>query len=194
MIKNKSDYLEYRRLDKLALGIPESKKFPMPFFDDVWKFQIALRKAEYAVNCKKGIVYLPYRIIRKLRFHRLSVKYGFTIPLNVFDAGLSIAHYGTIAVNSAAKVGKFCRIQEGVNIGASGGDKSPQIGDYVFLGTGAKVMGDIKIGDHVAVGAGAVVTRSCEENSVTLAGVPAKKISDNNSDIFICSAVFESEK
>lgn len=194
MIRSKKDLSEYMYLDKIALRIPKNKKRPSPFKDEVWKFEIALRKAEYAENCLNSIIYLPYKLYLKLKFHRMSVRCGFSIPLNVFDAGLSIAHYGTIVVNSAAKVGRFCRIQEGVNIGASGGDLSPQIGDYVFIGSGAKIIGDVKIGNHVAVGAGAVVTRTCEENSVTLAGVPAKKISDNNSDVFLCKAIFEEDR
>lgn len=189
MIKSKSDLKEYLQLDKIALG-KEKVRRPKLFSDEVWRFQISLRKAEYAQNCKQGILFLPYRLYRKLIFHRLSVKCGFTIPLNVFDAGLSIAHYGTIVVNDHAKVGRFCRIQEGVNIGASGGDASPVIGDYVFIGSGAKLMGEIKIGNHVAIGAGAVVVHSFDDNNITIAGVPAKKISDNNSDAFIAAGCF----
>ena len=194
MIESKSDLVKFLHYDKIALRIDEGKKRPKLFSDEVWRFEIALRKAEYAYNCKKGIVNLPYRLIRKFIYHKQSVKLGYTIPMNVFDMGLSIAHYGTIVVNDNARVGKFCRIQEGVNIGASGDEKAPIIGDYVFLGSGAKLMGDIKIGDHIAVGAGAVVVNSFEENNITFAGVPAIKISSNNSDAFIASACFEKGK
>lgn len=185
MIRSKHDLEEYLKMDKKALGISDNKHFPIPFYDDVWRFEIALRKAEYAENCKTGLAFLPFRLYRKLRFHRLSVRYGYTIPLNVFGPGLSIAHYGNIVVNSHARVGKFCRIQEGVNIGASGNNLSPVIGDYVFLGSGAKIIGAITIGNHIAVGAGAVVVTSFESDDITLAGVPAKKVSDNNSDIYL---------
>ena len=169
----------------MHLGISSSKKIPLPFYDEVWKFQIALRKAEYAVNCKKGILNLPYRIWRKLIFHRLSVKLGFSIPLNVFGPGLSIAHYGTIVVNSKAKIGENCRIQEGVCIGASGSTEAPVIGENVFIGSGAKIIGNIEIGNNIAIGAGAVVTKSFTEDGITVAGVPAKKISDEDSSRFI---------
>lgn len=120
-----------------------------------------------------------------MKYHRLGVKLGFTIPLNVFDEGLSIAHYGTIVVNSNSVIGKNCRIQEGVNIGASGGDKAPRIGDNVFIGTGAKIIGDVVIGDNIAIGANAVVTKSFVDNGITLAGVPAKIISHNDSSRFL---------
>ena len=183
MIKSKEDLTLYLKQDKIRLGI--ERRFPRPFYDEVWKFEIALRKAEYAVNCKKGTVYLPYRLLRKLIFHQRSRQCGFTIPLNVFGAGLSIAHYGTIVVNDKAVIGENCRIQEGVTIGASGGSDAPVIGNNVFIGSGAKILGKIEIADNVAIGAGAVVTKSCFKQNATLAGVPAKVIGDKGSGRFI---------
>lgn len=185
MIENKADLKRFLERDKKMLMIPSNQKFPRPFYDEVWKFQIALRKAEYAVNCKKGLISLPYRLWRKLIFHRISVKLGFSIPVNVFDEGLSIAHYGTIVVNSKAHIGKNCRIQESVCIGSTGSLKAPFIGDNVFIGSGAKIIGDIEIEDNIAIGAGAVVTKSFTENGITIAGVPAKKISEEGSSKFI---------
>ena len=117
-----------------------------------------------------------------MKLHKNSVKLGFSIPINVFGPGLSIAHYGTIVVNSAARVGKNCRIQEGVNIGATNGQRSaPKIGDNVFIGTGAKIIGDVTVASDVAIGANAVVVKSITEQGTTWGGVPARKISDNSS-------------
>lgn len=183
MIRNKRDLYHYLEQDKIALGIANTKRRPRPFYDETWRFQIALRKAEYALNCKnKNIIYLLWN---KLRFHLLSVKYGFSIPLNVFKEGLSIAHYGTIVVNSNARIGKNCRIQENVNIGSTGNDKAPKIGNNVFIGTGAKIIGNIEIADNISIGAGAVVVDSFLEKGITIGGVPAKKISNNDSSCFI---------
>lgn len=121
-------------------------------------------------------------MIIKLRYHKLSIKLGINIPPNVFGPGLSIAHYGTIVVNSNSRVGKNCRIQEGVNIGATNGKASaPQIGNNVFIGSGAKIIGKVTIADDVAIGAGCVVVKSITEKGITVAGVPAKKVSDHNS-------------
>lgn len=131
-------------------------------------------------------------ILNKLKYKRLSLKLGFSIPLGVFAEGLSIAHYGTIVVNSAAKVGKNCRIQEGVNIGATNGStKAPIIGNNVFIGTGAKIIGNITIADDVAIGANAVVVKSITEPGTTWGGVPAKKISSNNSHSNLSPYLFE---
>lgn len=53
---------------------------------------------------------------------------------------------------------------------------SPVIGDNVFIGSGAKVMGNIHIASNTIIGAGAVVVKNIDEEYTTWAGVPAKMI------------------
>lgn len=185
MIQTKQDLKEYLSCDQYALH-QERRRRPRIGRDEIWRFEILLRKAEYYTNARKNLIDKILYVIYKTRFHHISVKLGFSIPMNVFGKGLSIAHYGSIVVNSNAKIGEYCRIQECVTIGStSGSDKAPQIGDFVFIGSGARLIGDIKIGNNVAIGANAVVTKSCEENHVTLAGIPAKIISKHGSDGFV---------
>lgn len=192
MITTKKELDYYLLQDAIALRC--NKKRPRLFGDEVWKYQIILRKAEYYANsfhnAKKYLLF--HYIWYKFKLHKHSVKLGFSIPINVFGPGLSIAHYGTIVVNSAAKVGKNCRIHEGVNIGATNGSAAaPRIGDNVFIGTGAKIIGDLSIADDVAIGANAVVVQSIVERGVTYGGVPAKKISSNNSHSNLAPKLFE---
>ena len=183
MIQSKKELKNYLEQDRLALHY--TKKRPGIIKDEIWKFEILLRKNEYCTNCLHKIWHLPYKAVVKFLYHRLAVRLGFSIPLNCFGPGLSIAHYGLLTVGNA-QVGKNCRIQEGVNIGATGGSNlAAAIGDNVFIGTGAKIIGNIKIADDVAIGAGAVVTKDILEAGITVAGVPAKKISNNNSHAFI---------
>ena len=192
MITTKAELKYFLLQDAIALGC--NRKKPRLFGDDIWKYQIILRKTEYYTNSfRSNKKYLIFHYIwYKIKLHKYSLKLGFSIPINVFGPGLSIAHYGTIVVNSAAKVGKNCRIQEGVNIGATNGSASaPQIGDNVFIGTGAKIIGDISIANDVAIGANAVVVKSITESGVTYGGVPAKKISSNNSHSNLSSELFE---
>ena len=182
MIRTKEEYYKYLEVDKIALGKKESKR-PKIIGDEIWKFQILLRKCEYYTNCKSGTINKILFYYHKLRFKKASIKLGFTIPLNVFGQGLSIAHYGTIVVNENAKIGQNCRIHEGVTIGATGGNpKAAKIGDNVFIGSGAKIIGDITIGNNTAIGANAVVVKSYEENNITLVGLPAKKVSNQGSE------------
>lgn len=85
-------------------------------------------------------------------------------------------HYGSIVVNDNVKVGENCKILDGLNIGANGGDYSAaQIGNNVFIGSGAKNIGAIEITDDVVIGANAVVVKDINERGTTWAGVPAKK-------------------
>ena len=104
---------------------------------------------------------------------------GYTIPENVFGPGLSIAHYGTIVVNSKARVGKNCRIHICTNIGASGGTfDAPKLGDNVYIGPGAKIYGNIKIANNIVVAANSSVGKSFEEENIIIGGSPAKKIKE----------------
>lgn len=179
MIKNKEDYKFYLEADRKArnyskkiIYIGNRKEIPLH------NFQRLMRKVEYYNNCKKGIFNKIILLILKYRYKSLSIKYGFSIPINTFGPGLCIAHRGTIVINGASKIGKNCRINIDVNIGTQMGEngKAPTIGDNCFIGPGAKLFGDIKIGDNVAIGANAVVNKDFGDN-VTIAGVPAKVVS-----------------
>ena len=182
MIRNRADYEFYLEADKLSLGI--TRRRPPLFNQDIWKFQRLLRKIEYLKNYSQNVMVNPYYYMLYYHFHQLSLRLGFTIPPNVFGPGLSIAHIGTIIVNSTASVGENCRIHCCVYIatGAGESDKTPKIGDNVYIGPGAKIFGDIEIADGIAVGANAVVNKSFLEPNITIAGVPARKISDKGSD------------
>lgn len=100
------------------------------------------------------------------------------IPCNVFDYGLRINHYGLIVVNGGSRIGKFCDIHQGVNIGTSFRGGAPQLGDNCWIGPGAKLFGDITIGNEVAIGAGSIVGKSFEKDDITIVGCPARKIKD----------------
>jgi len=102
-----------------------------------------------------------------------------SIPPGVFDRGLSIAHYGSIVVNSRARVGKYCRIHSATNIGIANGE-CPQIGDYVYIGPGAVIYGGVKVGNNVVIGANSVVSKDVPDN-VTVAGAPARVVSERSS-------------
>ena len=162
------------------------------FGDEIWKFQLTLRKLEYFIyKSSQSKLYLPHKLFYKTKYHNLSIKLGFSIPVNVIGDGLSLPHYGTIVVSNKAKIGKNCRIHEGVTIGSTNGsDLAPIIGDNVFIGSGAKILGNITIADDVCIGASTVVTKSITEPGTTWAGIPAKKISDNNSHSNLSKMLF----
>lgn len=178
-IRSYQEYLAYLEADRLALG--RSKSLKSLLLDDIWKFQRTLRRLEYLTNCDGNRL---IRIWTAYRFRKLKVKLGFTIPINVFGPGLSIAHQGTIVVNDGARVGANCRLHVCTNIGTEAGKErdAPSIGDNCYIGPGAKLFGKITIGPNVAIGANAVVNSDFVDGNVTLGGVPAKVISQKTSE------------
>ncbi len=191
MIKSKQELREYLLEDAKA---NRRKKLSASFIgDEIWKFIRTMRYLDYYSYKKaKSFIYLPLYCVCKYRYHKLCLKLGFCFPYDVADKGLSIAHYGSIVVNSKAVIGENCRIHTCVLIGASSGNpNAPKIGKNVYIGTGAKILGDIVIADDVCIGAGAVVVKSITEPGTTWGGIPAKKISDNDSHACLSPLLFE---
>ena len=113
---------------------------------------------------------------------------GIQIPFETkIGKGFYIGHYGMLVIHGDAVIGDYCDISAGVVIGTSGRGENrgiPLIGNYVYIGVGAKVIGKITIGNSAAIGANAVVTKDVPENAV-VAGIPAKIINYNGSKDFI---------
>jgi len=180
MIQSKEDYKNYLEADRIALGRPNSLKSRLQHYIDpgsTWSFQKLLRKTEYYHNCKKGLVGRLVGLFLLYKFRRISVKLGFSIPLNVFGKGLAIVHYGTIVINKNVRVGENCRIQACTNIGASGGEKkAPQLGNNIYIGPGAKIYGNISLANNIAIAANSSVSKSFSNENFMIGGSPAKEI------------------
>ena len=181
MIKSKKEYEFYMEADRIALNI--ERNLINILTNDIWSFEKILRKLEYFLNCKNSVIWKPYILYLKYRWYSLGKSLGFSIPPNVFGPGLSIAHYGTIIVNPRVRVGENCRIHNCVHLATQchpkgEPDKCPKIGNNVFIGPGVVVVGDITIADGIAIGANSFVNRSFLEPGITIAGSPAKKVSE----------------
>lgn len=177
MIRTKEDLLYYLECDRIAM----SRKTKARPWDLTYWFLHCLRHYEYWYN-QKGPVRRVMAPLWHLRFKRISEKCGFTIPINRTGPGLCLPHYGTIVISGNALIGENCKIHAGVNIGASGGRPgAKQIGNNVYIGPGAKIVGEGSIADNVVIGANAVVTGSIKEAGITVGGIPAVKISDGDS-------------
>lgn len=171
MIKTKADLKQFLEADRKALG---KEGRPRLIGDEVWRFEIALRKHEY-YSRQKGILKKMARLFYGYRHHRLGLKLGFDIPISVFGPGLRINHRGLLVVSPLARIGKNCDIHQGVNIGVNkAGEGSAIIGDNCWIGPGVKIFGPILLDDGVAIGANSVVNRTFLYDNVTIAGVPAR--------------------
>ena len=144
--------------------------------DAIWKYQRRLRITEYHYNTGHKIRY----VFSRIKLHRLQFRYGMKVRLNSCGKGLKIMHLGSLLTNG--DIGEDCSLHVNVAIVSGGRDTgTPIIGNNNVLGVGAVVVGSVKLGNGIAVGANAVVTKSFEEDNIAIAGIPAKKISDNGS-------------
>jgi serine O-acetyltransferase len=142
-----------------------------------FRYTYILRKASFSK--KKSISGLFYRLLLRI----YSVKYGFQInPSTKIGKGLYIGHRGTIIVNSLSVIGACCNLSPGVTIGQTNrGSKkgSPVLGDRVWVGTNAVIVGGIKIGDNVLIAPNAYVNVDVPSNSIVI-GNPAQIIYKEN--------------
>lgn len=191
MISSRSDLQHYLEQDRVADEYKGSNPKVLGGWPNlIWKYKIFLRKAEFYTNCGKGIIGKLLKIYYKYRYTHLGVKLGYTIPLNVVGPGLSLPHYGTVIINGTAKIGKNCRIMADVCIGSTSGiNQAAHIGDNVYIGAGAKIIGNIKISDNVCIGANSVVLKDIKD-SVTVAGVPAKVVSQKTARANLSERLF----
>lgn len=178
MIKNRKELKLFLKTERQLYGKNKAcyvcRLFSLTEEGIIWKFQRRLRIWEYHLNKKHKLITTLWHFLTT----KLGNKYGLHLRPNNFDVGLHILHLGPILVNGESRVGKNCCIHINTALVATGGiSDSPHIGDNCRIGVGAILIGGIKLGNDVVVGAGAVVTKSFEEDHITLAGVPAKIIS-----------------
>jgi serine O-acetyltransferase len=101
--------------------------------------------------------------------------YGLDIsPGDNIEGGLYIAH-PVGCVIKPKKIGKNCTIIASVTIGMRNEWAFPRIGDNVFIGAGARILGDITIGDGAVIGANAVVIKDVPAGA-TVVGIPARVV------------------
>lgn len=129
-------------------------------------------------KCPPLLYLIQYICVRK------KFKTGIDLPLGTdIGYGLLFAHLGCIVVNGSVKIGDYVIISQGVTLGSVRGKEKarPIIGNNVYIGAGAKVIGGCTIGNNVVIGAGAVVTKDVPDNAV-VAGVPAKILNYKGKD------------
>ncbi len=98
-------------------------------------------------------------------------------PSATIGGGLYIAHIGGVHINPQAVIGSNCDIAHRVTIGASamGRKGAPVLGDEVYIGTGATLVGKIKIGTGAKIAANTLVMTNVPDGA-TVMGVPGRII------------------
>ena len=104
--------------------------------------------------------------------------------------GFFIDHGMGVVIGETAEIGDNVTLYHDVTLGgttvfdAKGKvttKRHPTIGNNVIIGSGAQVLGPIKIGDNAKIGSNAVVVKNVEPNA-TVVGVPAHKAEKNKKD------------
>ena len=95
-----------------------------------------------------------------------------------------IDHGMGVVIGETSEIGDDVLMYQSVTLGGTGkehGKRHPTIGNGVVLGTGAKILGNIRVGDYAKVGAGSVVVRSVPDHS-TVVGIPGRVVRGAETD------------
>jgi serine O-acetyltransferase len=132
-------------------------------------------------RCSRAALLIGIPALSHLLSYLNQIIFGIEIsPKCAIGPGIFFPHTSGTVIG-ASKIGRNVTVFQGVTLGAKemdmGFDRAlrPEIGDYVVVGAGAKVLGGISLGDNVTVGANSVLLRSVPANT-TVAGVPAREV------------------
>lgn len=133
-----------------------------------------------------SIVRLPLKVVGRLAaFFVEAVTHIELPPQAIIGPGLFLPHAGYVIVASNATIGRHCTLTQGVSIGHRAGGReasfdSPVLGNRVYVGPGAAILGPVNVGDDVLIGANAVVINSVSPRAVVV-GNPARFLSGQGS-------------
>jgi serine O-acetyltransferase len=96
-------------------------------------------------------------------------------PRASIGEGLYIGHSGGVIISPDAVIGRDCDISHRVTIGSSamGRDGAPVLGDNIYIGTGATLVGKIRVGNGAKIAANTLVIDDVPDGA-TMMGVPGR--------------------
>ncbi|MDD3224289.1 MAG: glycosyltransferase [Clostridium sp.] len=144
----------------------------------LFRYIQCLRKDElYSNILKKSIIFKIKALYWRRQHNKLGIMLGISIPINTFGKGLLVYHSQSIIVHRDSHCGEYCKLHGCNCIGNSGreskGNNTPHVGNYLDLGVGARIIGNVELANNITVAANAVVCKSCLEEGSVLVGMPA---------------------
>jgi len=157
--------------------------------DTVFREDPAARSVIEILVCYPGLhAILLHRLAHKLWKWRVPLAPRMVSQLSRLFTGIEI-HPGAkvgrrffidhgmgVVIGETAEIGDDVLLYQGVTLGGTGkerGKRHPTLGNSVVVGTGAKVLGNIRIGNNVKIGAGSVVVKPVPDDC-TVVGVPGR--------------------
>jgi serine O-acetyltransferase len=176
MLKNLMDQLFFLHSDIRRWKLQSVRDYFYAFFEQAIWATILYRIARMIFLMDFPVLKIFLRLLAFFLYKFSDIVLGTAIPASVeIGPGLYIGHSGCIRLHHEVKAGNNLSMGTGVIIGQKGFGTSgaPCLGDNVYIGVGAKVLGPIHIGNAVKIGANAVVISDLPDG-VTAVGVPAK--------------------
>ena len=159
--------------------------------DTVFREDPAARSVLEILLCYPGFhAIVAHRLAHKLYLWKIPLAPRVISQISRFLTGIEIHPGATIGrrffidhgmgvvIGETTEIGDDVLLYQGVTLGGTGNEKGkrhPTLGNGVVVGTGAKVLGNIRIGDHVKIGAGSVVVHAVPDNS-TVVGIPGRVV------------------
>ena len=135
-------------------------------------------RAYQRYRSRSGVPALLMRKIARLRHIVWSALTASDIhPEAILGDGLRLPHPNGVVIHRDVVIGSGCMIMQQVTIGQTADPRVPVIGENVYIGAGAKVLGPINIGDGVRIGANAVVLDNLPPYCTAI-GIPARIVRD----------------
>ena len=103
-------------------------------------------------------------------------------PGATIGPGLFVDHGMGVVIGETTTIGRNCVLFHNVTLGGTGkhhGKRHPTIGDNVYIGTGATLLGPITVGSNVMIGANSFIVMRDVPSNCTVAGTPARIIKRN---------------
>ena len=127
-------------------------------------------------DARPGIWHKAMRKVARVRHLAWSVLTQSDIaPQATLGRRLMLPHPNGVVIHEDAIVGDDCMIMQQVTVGMIDESEVPVIGNRVYIGAGAKIIGKLTVGDGARIGANAVVVNDVPSNA-TAVGIPARII------------------
>jgi serine O-acetyltransferase len=154
---------------------------------ETYRYNVAVRFAR-SLSFRRDLLGRLLFFASRVWVARLRRSRGINLPWETeVGPGLFIGHCGGIVVTPYARIGRDCNLSHNVTIGVTRGGRhpgAPTIGDRVYIGPGAVLIGAITIGNDVAIGANAVVTHDVPDRA-TVRGNPGVIVEGRGSSAYV---------
>ena len=152
-----------------------------------FRFTYHLRHVAFLAARRRSPALVPY-VIHRLLLNHYRFRYGFDLsPTTAIGPGFYLGHFGGVVISPYAVLGANVNIAQGVTIGAAsrGARKgTPILGDRVWVGAHAILVGKINVGNDALIAPGAYVNFDVPAHGLVL-GNPGRVVAMTGSEGYV---------